>query len=170
MISNRRRSVTVQPSVHRSSTQAEVLQADAPTRCASSGTCAPLVLGDNPCMLALERWTKYHSIQCTFESGGWGGGQWLWCTAPPRLAGCDHTFIAVPQAAHPCSIPGLCMRMVVCGLIRVTYFEPGLYSQVVLSFKILPMFCQAQRSVEWLDNCVPGRYSLLGVTYAIYHC
>ena len=108
---------------------------DAPTRCASSGTCAPLVLGDTPCMLALERWTKYHSIQCTFESGGWGGGgQWLWCTAPPRLAGCDHTFIAVPQAAHPCSIPGLCMCMVVCGLIRVTYFEPGLYSQVVLSW------------------------------------
>ena len=45
-------------------------------------------------------------IQCIVKVGGKGGGggggrgQWLGCTTPPRLAGCDHTFIAVPQATH----------------------------------------------------------------------
>ena len=116
-------------------------KADAPTRCASSSTCAPLVLGDtphmpcprkvdrvpvaslpgnpsgslsqsdepprlgetHPCMFIHDR----YPVHCESERRG-GRGQWLGCTTPPRLAGCDHTFIAVPQAAHSLSThPGV---------------------------------------------------------------
>ena len=127
-------------------------KANAPTRCASFGTCALLVLEDTPHMLALEsgqrpccspagqslRSTVPQTLSQPDEPQGWldmlAFSHLPTPTCPFRLTGCDHFFIAVPQPALPAHSMNCVCTYQFAELIRLAYFKSGPYSKVVLSW------------------------------------